>query len=146
MKRAILQLYRTHREKVLYLIVGAWNTAFQYGVFVVCWYFLSPHLHPVPILCIAYVIASVNGFLGFRYIVFGPTGHPLLEYARYQLVYVPLLVINFVGLPLLLAKTDLNAYVIQALFGLFAIVVGYLGSKHFAFRRRGCGAEDRETD
>ena len=146
MRRIALQLLRNHREKVLYLIVGAWNTAFQYGVFALCWYLLSPHLHPVPILCIAYVIASVNGFLGFRYIVFGPTGRPLIQYVRYQLVYVPLLVINLVGLPLLLTRTDLNAYVIQALFALFAIVVGYLGSKHFAFRRRGCGARDCKTD
>lgn len=129
-------LWRTHREKLLYLVVGGWNTLFQYGVFSLCWYLLSPHWPPVAILLTAYVIGSVNGFLGFRFIVFGTSGrHPLLEYLKYQAVYLPLLGLNLVALPLLLRYTDWNAYAIQAGFGVFAVVVGFLGNKYYAFRR-----------
>src|SRR5450759_4493480 len=97
-------LLTAHREKLLYLVVGGWNTLFQYGVFSLCWYLLSPVWPPIPILLISYLIASVNGFLGFRYIVFKPKRHPLLECLTFQVVYVPLLVLNMVGLPLLLKQ------------------------------------------
>jgi putative flippase GtrA len=128
-------LWGSHREKVLYLVVGAWNTLFQYGCFSLCYYLLHDYVYPSVIILIAYVIGSVNGFLGFRYIVFRSQGHPLKEYVKYQLVYGPLLVLNMLVLPLALKYSSLNAYAIQALFALFAIVVGYLGSKYFAFRR-----------
>ena len=130
-------LLTAHREKLLYLVVGGWNTLFQYGVFSLCWYLLSPHLGPIPILLISYLIASANGFLGFRYIVFKPKRHPLLEYLKFQVVYLPLLVLNMVGLPLLLKHTHLSAYAIQALFGIFVIIVAYLGNKYFTFRPLG---------
>jgi len=125
-----------HREKILFLIVGGWNTVFQYAVFALCWHLLSAHLHPSLILLISYLIAAANGFLGFRYIVFRSAGHPLTEFLRFQAVYVPLLVLNMIGLPLLLDHTRLSAYVIQALFAVFVVVVSYLGNKYFTFRKR----------
>jgi putative flippase GtrA len=143
MMRFAVGVWRRYRQQILYLVVGGWNTLFQYGVFVVCWYLLHDHLHPDVVLLIAYLIASINGFLGFRYIVFKPVSHPLLEYMRFQMVYVPLLVVNMIGLPLLLKHTSLGAYAIQALFGAFSVVVGYVGNKYFTFRRFGrpAGAE-----
>jgi hypothetical protein len=44
-------------------------------------------------------------------------------------VYLPILV----ALPLALTYTNLNAYIVQALFGIFAVVAGYVGNKRFAF-------------
>jgi len=116
--------------------VGGWNTLFTYVSFSLLYYLLSPGLHPSVILALSYVLASVNGFLGFRFIVFGASGsHPLVEYLRYQAVYLPLLALNLVLLPLLLQHTTWNAYVIEAVFGAFSIVVGFLGNKYFTFRR-----------
>jgi len=135
MKRLALFVWNDHRDKVLYLVVGFWNTVFSYGVFALCWWLLSDDLHPDVILVISYGIASINGFIGFRYIVFKPTAHPLGEYVRYQMVYAPLLLLNLIVLPLCLEHTSLNAYVIQALFGVFCVVAGYVGNKYFAFRK-----------
>ena len=56
---------------------------------------------------------------------------------RFQFVYLPLLLVNMVVLPLALAYTPLNAYAVQALFAMVTVVAGYLGNKHFAFRRSG---------
>jgi len=134
-------LWRAHRERVLYLLVGVWNTLFAYGCFALCYYLLHDYVFSSLIVLITYVFGSVNGFIGFRYVVFRSGQHPLLEYAKYQLVYGPLLALNMLLLPLALAYSRLNAYAIQALFGLFAIVVGYLGNKYFAFRgERGGGS------
>lgn len=136
MKERVVHVPTGHRQKLLYLVVGGWNTVFQYGVFSLCWYYLSPNWPSTAILVTSYFIGSINGFLGFRFIVFGASGrHPVLEYIKYQAVYLPILGINLVGLPLLLNHTDWNAYAIQASFGVFAVVAGYLGNKYFAFRR-----------
>ena len=133
----LLRVLRVHREKLLYLVVGAWNVLVQYLSFSLLYYLLSGEVFSSLILLLSYVLASVNGFLGFRYIVFKSRGHPLAEYFRFQLVYLPLLVVNMVVLPVLLAYTPLNAYVVQALFAVFSVVAGYLGNKYFAFRRPG---------
>jgi putative flippase GtrA len=119
----------------MYLVVGAWNMIFAYGCFSLLYYLLHERLAPWVILAITYAVASVNGFLTFRYLVFAPVTHPVIEYLRYQAVYLPLLVPNSVVLPLALRYSDFNAYAIQALFAAFGIIAGYLGNKYFAFRR-----------
>jgi len=133
-------VWHDHREKVLYLVVGAWNTLFSYACFSLLYYLLQEHVFSSVILLVSYVLASINGFLGFRYIVFRSSGHPVAEYLRFQVVYVPLLVVNALALPLFLAYTDYNAYVVQAGWAVIAVIAGYLGNKYFTFRRRAVAA------
>ena len=135
LRRWTLRHWPRHREKVMYLVVGAWNTFFSYGSFSLLYYLFHDDLPPSAILAIVYVISSLNGFLTFRYLVFAPVAHPLIEYLRYQAVYLPILALNLVVLPLALRYSDLNAYAIQALFAIFAIIASYLGNKYFAFRK-----------
>jgi len=132
-----LKAMRAHREKLLYLVVGGWNTLFQYASFALLYYLLSGLLFSSVILFVSYVLSSINGFLGFRLIVFKSKGHPVVEYLKFQLVYVPLLAINMILLPLMLAYTPLNAYVVQALFAVVSVVMGYFGNKYFTFRETG---------
>lgn len=131
----IRKYWPRHREKVMYLFVGGWNTFIAYGCFLLLYYLLHAELPPSVILVLAYAIASVNGFLSFRYLVFAPVTHPVVEYLRYQAVYLPILALNLVVLPVALTYSPLNAYVIQALFGVFAVIAGYVGNKYFAFRK-----------
>jgi putative flippase GtrA len=119
------------------LVVGVWNTLFTYGCFSLCYHLLHDYVYPSIIILMAYLVGSVNGFVGFRYVVFRSQGHPLRDYVKYQLVFGPLLALNMLVLPLALRHSLLNAYAVQALFALFAIVMGYLGSKYFAFREPG---------
>jgi putative flippase GtrA len=135
LRRWALRSWPRHRDKVAYLVVGAWNSAFAYGSFAVLYFILNDRLAPSVILAIAYVVASVNGYLTFRYFVFTPVRHPVIEYIRYQAVYLPILAVNLVALPVALTYTSLSAYVIQALLAIFAVVAAYVGNKYFAFRR-----------
>ena len=128
-------IWDRHREKIMYLVVGAWNTLFTYLAFSLLYYLLSPYLYPSLILALSYLVASVNGFLGFRYLVFRPAGNGLVEYAKYQLVYLPLLAVNMAVLPLALQHTHFNAYVIQAAWAVVSIILSYIGNKYFTFRR-----------
>jgi putative flippase GtrA len=130
------RLWSRHRDKAMYLIAGAWNSLFAYGCFSLAYYLLHEDVPSPVIVAIGHVVSSAMGFVTLRYLVFAPVTHPVIEYLRYQVVYVPLLVINMVVLPLALRYSDLNAYVVQALLMVFAVVVGYLGSKYFAFRKK----------
>lgn len=119
----------------MYVMVGGWNSAFSYTCFSVLYYLLSNRLAPSLIVVLAYSVASVNGYLTFRYLVFTPARNALVEYFRYQAVYLPILAVNAVALPLALSYTSLSAYAIQALFAVFAVAASYLGNKYFTFRR-----------
>ena len=119
----------------MYVVVGAWNSLFAYLCFSLLYYVLHEHLAPSAILAIAYAVASLNGYLTFRYLVFEPVAHPVVEYLRYQAVYLPIIALNLLVLPLALRLSSLNAYTIQALFAIFAVIAGYVGKKYFAFRK-----------
>jgi len=130
----LIALWHVYREQILFLVAGGWNTLFQFCCFSLLYYLLHDSLHADVIVVISYLIASVNGFLCFRWFVFRTADRPLLRYLRYNLIYVPLLLIYMLVLPLALAHAFLSAYVMQALFTLVAIVLGYMGNKYFAFR------------
>jgi putative flippase GtrA len=121
------------RERVLYVVVGGWNSVFQYLVFSLLVYLLSGHVPVWVVLPIAYVIGSINGFLCFKYIVFRSGGHALNEYLRFNIVYVPLLVVNMVLLPMCIRAWHLNAYAVQAVLIPAFVVAGYLANKLFTF-------------
>lgn len=142
-RRLIREYWPRHRDKVLYLVVGAWNTLFTYGCFSLLYYLVHKHVPSWGILAVSYVISSIMGFLTMRYLVFAPVTHPLIEYLRYQAVYAPLLIVNLVVLPLALRYSKLNAYIIQALFAVFAVIVSYLGNKYFTFRKPRRAGEEK---
>jgi putative flippase GtrA len=119
----------------MYLVVGGWNTLVSYGCFALLYYLLQQHMAPSAILAFAYLLASVNGYLTFRYLVFTPARHPVVEYLRYQAVYLPILALNLIALPLAMTYANLSAYMVQALFAVFAVVAAYVGNKYFAFRK-----------
>lgn len=124
-----------HHQKVMYLLVGVWNSFVAYACFAILYVLLNAVVIPSGIVALAYVVSSVNGYLSFRHLVFTPVRHPIVEYARYQAVYLPILAVNMIALPLALTYTNLSAYVIQAMLAVFAIVAAYIGNKYFAFRR-----------
>ncbi len=136
MKRVAAYVWRDHREKVLYLAVGMWNTFFQWASFSLFYFLLHDYIFSSWILVITKVFASTNGFLCYRYLVFGPVDHPVKEFGRYQLVWLPIFVVNLIVLPLALEYTNLNAYLIQALFAVFSVIVGFVGNKYFTFKKR----------
>jgi putative flippase GtrA len=140
-------IWKKYREQILYLVVGAWNTLFQYATFSLFYYLLHARLYPSLILFLSYFVSSINGFFGYRRIVFRSSGHPVAEYIKFQFVYGPLLAVNLVVLPVALKYTSVNAYAIQALFGAFAIVFSYVGNKYFAFRlpKQEAPAAEREA-
>jgi putative flippase GtrA len=141
-KGLVIYLWPRHRDKVMYLVVGAFNVIFSYGCFALLYYLLHDYVPAWGVVFISYMVQTVVGFSMMRYFVFAPASHPLLEYLRYQMVYVPLLLANSAFLALGTRYTDLSAYALQAIFAVPAIIGGYLGNKYFTFRKRKPAGQD----
>ena len=130
----VVRFYFRRREQILYLLVGGWNTVFGYGVWAALQYLLGSHVHYLVVVVIAWPLAVLNAYLGYRFVVFQSHGPVLAELPRFSLVYLATLVANLALLPVALATLPLNIYVIQGLFTGAVVVASYLGHKYYSFR------------
>ena len=80
-----VRFYLRRREQVLYLAVGGWNTVFGYGVWALLQFLLGDRLHYLVIVLIAWPIAVLNAYLGYRFLVFRSRGSILRELPRFSL-------------------------------------------------------------
>jgi putative flippase GtrA len=129
-----VRFYFRRREQLLYLVFGGWNTVFGYGVWALLQYLLGGYLPYLVVVVLAWPIAVLNAYLGYRYVVFRSRGPVLRELPRFSLVYLVTLVVNLALLPVALAVLPFNIYVIQAFFAGVVVVCSYLGHKYYSFR------------
>jgi putative flippase GtrA len=128
-----LALGQRHREKILFLVVGGWNTLFGYLVWVVLQLLFYPALSYLVTLAISWPFAIANAYICYRYIVFRSRGPILKEIPRFSLVYIVVLFLDLVVLPILLRILPFNVYVCQAMFIFVVVIVSYVGHKYFSF-------------
>ena len=129
-----VRFYFRRREQLLYLMVGGWNTVFGYCVWAFMQYVLGDYLPYLVIVVLAWPIAVLNAYIGYRYIVFRSRGPILRELPRFSLVYVATLLVNLAILPVALRVLPFSIYVIQALLTVVVVVCSYLSHKYFSFR------------
>jgi putative flippase GtrA len=134
-----VRFYFRRREQLLYLVVGGWNTVFGYGVWALMQYLLGGHLHYLVIVVLAWPIAVLNAYLGYRFVVFRSRGSVLRELPRFSLVYLVTLIVNLALLPVALNVLPFNIYVVMALLTTIVVVCSYLSHKYYSFgaSRRG---------
>jgi putative flippase GtrA len=82
------EMVSRHREKIMYLIVGMWNTAFGYGLFAGLYYLLSKSMDYNIILLMSYVVSTISAYLLYKYLVFRTQGGLIRGYLRFSVVYV----------------------------------------------------------
>jgi putative flippase GtrA len=122
-------------QGVRYLLVGAWNTLFGYGVFAVLQLTLGDEVHYLILLAIAQVLATLNAFVGYRLLVFKVKGTVLRDLARFSVVYVGAFAVNVVALPLLVELGGIPVLLAQALLVGATVVASFFAHRNFSFRR-----------
>jgi putative flippase GtrA len=122
-----------HNAKVLYLVVGVWNTAFGYAEWAILQHLLQDQLHYLAILVLAWPIAVVNAYICYRRFVFRSRRSVWTELPRFSLVYFGTLIGGLAALPFLLQALPFNIYVIQAGYTVVVVALSYLGHKFFSF-------------
>jgi putative flippase GtrA len=130
-----VRFYFRRREQVLYLVVGGWNTAFGYGVWAILQYLLGDHLHYLVVLVVAWTLAVLNAYLGYRYLVFRSTGPILRELPRFSLVYFLTLLANLALLPVALNVLPFSIYLIQAILTVVVVALTYATHRYYSFGR-----------
>ncbi|HWR00327.1 MAG TPA: GtrA family protein [Chlorobaculum sp.] len=127
-------LIKEHRSKIIFLVVGGWNTLFGYAAFSVLYMLLSHRFNYTVILTISYVLAITNAYIGYKVFVFRTKGNVLKEYLRFYVVYGGAFVANIILLPVLMRVILLNAYVSQALIVILTVISSYIFHKGFTFK------------
>ncbi len=126
----------TERERgVRYLLVGAWNTVFGYGVFAALQLTLGDSVSYIFLLAIAQVIATLNAFVGYRLLVFKVQGSVLRDLARFSTVYLGAFAVNIAALLLLVEAFGLPVLLAQAGVVGATVVASFFVHRGFSFRR-----------
>lgn len=124
-----------HSEKLRYLLVGGWNTAFGYLVGVGLFLMLGQHLHIVLIAIISNVIAITMSFVAYKILVFRTHGKWLIEYLKCYLVYGGNALIGVFLLWIFVDYFSMNIWLAQGAIILLAVIFSYLLHKRFTFKR-----------
>ena len=123
-------------ESLRFLVVGAFNTLLGFGAFVLIQFLIGKWIGEVLVLLLAHLSASSIAFVTHRRITFRVSGNLLIDFVRFQSVYIVPIGINLVVLPLLVRVAGMNVYLAQGLITIATVVVSYFGHKYFSFRRK----------
>nr|WP_320132884.1 GtrA family protein [uncultured Holophaga sp.] len=123
-------------EKLRFLVVGAWNTLFGYGVFALAYALLGRHLHYLILAVLAHFIAVINAFAGHRHLTFRVAGHFWMDFLRFNLSYLGVLAFGLLALPALVEGLRLHPLGAQAGVIVLTTLGSYVLHKRLSFRRR----------
>jgi putative flippase GtrA len=142
-----LRLWLTrHEEKVRFLIVGAWNTAFSMAVLWVLERLIPYGPGSVlagavgviaakqTVLVLAWVIAVTQNLFSFKLLVFRTKGHWLREYARMYVTYAGTFVVESVMIQVISGSLGWSLVWSKLPTLVVTTVLSYLGHKYFTFR------------
>ncbi|MHC1654806.1 GtrA family protein [Stenotrophomonas maltophilia] len=129
----IAQLYAN--EKLRFLVVGGWNTAVGYLVFLVFHLTIESRWGVATVLIASYCVALPHSFLTQRLAVFRSKRPWLPEFGRFVLSNSSIFIANLLLLPLAITLTGANSALLQAVFLFISTVASYLAHRHFTFSR-----------
>lgn len=129
-------LFRLVRDqRIAFLLVGGLNTAIGMGWFVVFQWLVGERLGYLVALVCAHVAAVLCAFVLYRRFVFRVRGHVWRDLARFELVNLTSLAINFVTLPFTVEVLGVAPIPAQLLVTVVTMLVSFVGHKGFSFRR-----------
>jgi putative flippase GtrA len=132
-------------QVIRYLLVGAWNTFFGYGLYALFLFLLTSRTRSVYIAAIlasvlGNVIAITVAFLGYKWFVFRTRGHYLREYLRCYVVYGTAFLANLALLPAMVAAfrailgpAPSVPYIAGAVLTAGTVLVSFIGHRYFSF-------------
>ncbi len=138
------QFISRHEEKVRYLVVGGWNTAFGYLLFIALYTLLHATVNYLAILIVSYVVSITNAYICYKFLVFRTKGNYLREYLRFYLVYGLAFLINLALLPVFVELLGINPVISQGVIVIFTVIISYVAHKNFSFNVTPGSIEERD--
>jgi putative flippase GtrA len=127
-----------------YIVTGAWNTLFGYGMFVLFTALFAPLGRQSYLLAVvpATLINITVSFLGYKWFVFKTKGNYLREWFRCVAVYSSGMALSMMLLPILVfvirhrfGYEHQAPYIAGALLGVVTVFLSFFGHKHISFRQ-----------
>jgi putative flippase GtrA len=133
-------LYDQHGEKLRFLVVGVWNTAFSIGVLWLLDHFIHYDMHSLlqkeGVLVLSWVISVSQNFFTFKLLVFRTKGNWLREYLRMYVTYAATFAVQSVLVLALSTWLGWSVFWANLPTVLIVMVMSYFGHKYFTFRNK----------
>ena len=120
-------------EKMRFLLVGGYNTAFGYCFFVALIFLFGDQVHYLIILPISHLVSVSNAYFAYRLFVFPDATRGLKSYLRFHSVYLASLGFGMIALPLLVELAGLSPAFAQGILLAVIVVFSYFLHKQFSF-------------
>ena len=134
MKNKIIEILKS--EQFIFLLVGGFNTFFGYLNFAIFQYLWGKEITYIGSLLLSHIVTSTLAFILYRRFVFKVSGNTIIDFFRFQSVYVFPLITNLFLLPLAVQLFRMNPYFAQAIVTICMTAVSYIGHKYFSFKRK----------
>lgn len=123
-------------ERIRFLVVGGFNTAFGFLIFTSITLMLKhvPHGYMIGLI-VSQFVSNFVAFYLHRKVTFKAKGHAMTDFIRFTMVNAVSYLINLIVLPLLVNVTHMNPLIAQFLILLVTIMISFVGHKFFSFRR-----------
>ena len=136
------RLYDAQGEKLRYLIVGVWNTAFGYGLFAVMWLVLGGALTQalgksaaaIVVQWSAWFLSVPQSTTTMKYLAFRSKGKLRVQIARAYVIYLPAQLLSMGILWTCTALLHLPVLLGQLITIAVTVIFSYFGHKYFTFR------------
>jgi putative flippase GtrA len=132
--RVLYEAWRDH-EKLRFLIVGAWNTAFAYAAFGAVYLLLRNRVHYLVICIIVHALAVTNAFICQRQFVFRSRTRWWSAFLRFNLVQLLVLASGLALLSFMVEVLHFAPLYGQLTVMTGTVVAGYLLNRAYSFRR-----------
>lgn len=119
---------------VRYSAVAASNTVVGFSLYIGALSLVGAHNYWIALIA-SHLLGTTFAFVLYRKFVFTVAGPGLLDYARFQLVYLAAFAANAVFLIFMVEKLGAAPEVAQAICLVVIAATSYLGHRFFSFRR-----------
>lgn len=128
-------LFRDRR--IRFLLVGGFNTAAGYLVFVSLYLAFGPMIHYLLVAVLAHFVSVVVSFFTHRIFVFHHTGAALPAFFRFNISAALSMIFGILGMVWCVEVWKLTPVVAQAIVTLCSVVISFLLHRSFSFRTTG---------
>lgn len=126
-------VYDAHGEKLRFLIVGIWNTAFSVALFNAL-LFVFGHSNYLILFWVVWLFAVVQSTATMKYFAFRSKGGFWRQVGRAYFIYLPAQGLSTLLLWLAVTVMHVSPPIAQLITVFFTTIFSYIGHKYFTFR------------
>jgi putative flippase GtrA len=121
-------------QKLRFLTIGLWNTAFAYLAFTILYALLHRQVHYLLISVMSHLLAVCNAFICQRWLVFHSRSNWVRAFLRFNLVQLLILGWGLAGLAFMVEVLHIHPLISQSVVITVAVVCSYLSNSRYSFR------------